>query len=541
MPYAIQEIKSDAGTTVDTTILGVKISRTGEYDVALKGYIPMIYRYSQLLAPDVRYRILHLLNKNGPHDPADDKYTILNIPETENHRLNIESSRYLTNQLLAKQSTDPNFNNSANGMDSFILDMLQPFLKTDFIEYNARPYQRYSFVAIQNLYDYAENSNVKVAAKMVLDYISTKVAVSSSDGRRDPPYRRKVSYNTDDLLHPNSDPLKDYFFIYTAPTLVMDEMFTPNTIKRSATQEMVLAAATSYQPPNLVLDLMINESHRSFFQRFRHAGVEIYSAEPDFLITAGGIPSRNAYLITVCVNILCNSYGKGDDIGIVEPTSLMPTGQFTSIQQMIRLEPPTGLDVLSSKSFSDICVGPDFACGYSLIIPALYKPPDKPTCWSESGNWTFIDFSSDQCKTANREFGFDVAAFGANQSFGFFEAVPKSKLNGVNLSEFEKITLNNNIHNNYNVNRENKYTGWGGNEIRIDLTITSLSSRDPIVKTGISSIDNLPSSKKPANWPLAEGTILNSDGHTGLIYITNPATGEKLVLDFRNVSNPIET
>ena len=41
-------------------------------------------------------RILHLLNKAGPHDPGDDGHTcVVSIPETENHRLMIESSRYL--------------------------------------------------------------------------------------------------------------------------------------------------------------------------------------------------------------------------------------------------------------------------------------------------------------------------------------------------------------------------------------------------------------------------------------------------------------
>src|SRR5262249_40159309 len=195
-----QRIKSHTGTTA-----GFPCKRTGEYDVALKGYIALIYRYAVYLAPDTRYRIMHLLNKGGPHDPADDTYCgLVGINETENHRLMIETSRYLTNQLLARTSSDPSFANTANGMDAFILGMLQEFMQHDFIEYNSRPYSRYAFTAIQNLYDYArpQNGAVHVAAQMVLDYLSAKVAVSANDARRNPPYRRRQSHAHDDLFHP---------------------------------------------------------------------------------------------------------------------------------------------------------------------------------------------------------------------------------------------------------------------------------------------------------------------------------------------------
>ena len=82
-------------------------NQTGEYDVALKGYITMMYRFAADLDPDVRYRILHhLLNKTGGYDPGDENKSCgLDdvVPETENHLLMIETSRYLTNQSSAKR------------------------------------------------------------------------------------------------------------------------------------------------------------------------------------------------------------------------------------------------------------------------------------------------------------------------------------------------------------------------------------------------------------------------------------------------------
>ena len=54
-------------------------------------------------------------------------------------------------------------------MNDYMLRHLRDFLANDFKEYNARPYQYYSAMALQNLYDDAEDTRVKTAARMVLD------------------------------------------------------------------------------------------------------------------------------------------------------------------------------------------------------------------------------------------------------------------------------------------------------------------------------------------------------------------------------------
>jgi hypothetical protein len=103
-----------------------------------------------------------------------------------------------------------------------------------------------------------------------------------SDGRRNPPYRRRVSNNHLDFFNPQSDRVKKRFLVYTGPTFVMSELLQPNHVEDFAVSEIVLAAATTYQPPNLILDLMVNPSSRSFYQRFNYATSEVYAAEPDF-------------------------------------------------------------------------------------------------------------------------------------------------------------------------------------------------------------------------------------------------------------------
>jgi len=541
-----QTISADSGTP-----LPQPCERSGDYDVVLKGYIPIIYRYARYLAPDVQYRLLHLLNKAGPHDPGDDAHSCVavSIPETENHRLMIESSRYLTNQLLFKRTNDPRFDNSRNAtlwpligtiapMDQYILQFLQDFLKNDFLEYNSRPYERYSWAAIQNLYDYAENPKVKTAARMVLDYLSAKVAVSASDGRRNPPYRRRASHNHLDLFHQESDPLKNLFFIYTAPTSVMKDFYPPDTVKFPATSEMVLAAATTYQPPDLVLNLMVNPDARLFYQRFAYRGAaEVYSGGRDFLISGGGIPTGYAYSVTFL------GLGDKEDLGVAEPTALMPTGQFTSIDQMIHFAPAFGAVQLILPG-AGLCVAPNFACGLAPFIPARYT--DNAGCSISNPPWTFIDFSSDGCKDdpggVHSGFGFYAAVYNAGGDFGFLEVVPKNRLTlfvpkggglrPMTLQEFANATMNRNAGRTYSATSENVYTASWGTDIHFDIR-----RPNPIVSTGLDMDADNPSL---ADWPLASG-IITSDGHSGLITIANQLTGEQLILDFRDVNNPVRT
>src|SRR4029077_20728298 len=110
-----------------------------------------------------------------------------------------ESSRYLTNQLLLRELKDSGqydsaFDNGANGMTDWLLSLLQDFLKSDFDEYNSRPYQGFSVMALENLYDFSEDVRVKEAAHLVLDYLSAKFAISSSGLRRSLPFRRLESF-----------------------------------------------------------------------------------------------------------------------------------------------------------------------------------------------------------------------------------------------------------------------------------------------------------------------------------------------------------
>jgi hypothetical protein len=194
--------------------------------------LPLAYLYYDVLTPEAREKLITVLLATGRiHRAAlDDTLTsgaapndwsragrikllgvvkVADVPETENHVLMIATARYLTNQLLYPRFLGktigpgvplwPFYDNRRNGnvddsvptcMDQ-VLYLLRNKLRDDFAEYNAKPYQEETRWALLNLFSYAYDAEVRLAAGMVLDYVSAHIAVSSSDLRRMVPFRRR--------------------------------------------------------------------------------------------------------------------------------------------------------------------------------------------------------------------------------------------------------------------------------------------------------------------------------------------------------------
>ena len=101
------------------------------------------------------------------------------LPETENHRLMIESSRYLTNMAiirdLRRRGGHDNLDEileQQNEVRAWLLKDLQRIAIHDFDESNSRPYTRLSLEAIQNLHDFANDARdgdpqMQAAARIV--------------------------------------------------------------------------------------------------------------------------------------------------------------------------------------------------------------------------------------------------------------------------------------------------------------------------------------------------------------------------------------
>ena len=147
----------------------------------------------------------------------------IDIPETENHLLMIESTRYFANQLEFKRTGDRKFNNNANRLTGWLLDFIANIARFDFLEFNARPDTRPSVYVLLNLYEFAEDEALRLAAQHVLDYLMVKFAVSSNRYRRVLPFRRLQETTNfaegewNDLMSPQGDLLTGFFLVYCSP------------------------------------------------------------------------------------------------------------------------------------------------------------------------------------------------------------------------------------------------------------------------------------------------------------------------------------
>ena len=359
-------------------------SRSGEYDFALTHLIPVMYEYGPTLDGAVRQKVLtEFLNQTGGRDQVITKVNRCGIgaQETENHVMMIESARYLTNPLRLKQAEQDfppgsnelqdaiaKFDNSVNGLEDWMLQHLQGFLMNDFHEYNARPYERYTIKALQNLANYA-GPRVAVAASMVLDYEAARFAVSTDGLRRAAAFRRRAeNKDKSELLGRHSDEDTWRFAVVAGDTdVLLSDRFghAPwNAWDIMAFPRESGPSGSRYALPDPIIDLMVHKNDHAYWQRIRHEGVEVYAATPDYLISGGGRwePSENRDELRL---FGVNTTLSGPDTkGQALPIVLIPTFGADDRNGLIRLDGHS-----DDKKRLSTCVAPNFACGLNPVIP----------------------------------------------------------------------------------------------------------------------------------------------------------------------------
>ncbi len=362
------------------------------------------YRYPHLLGEGGVNFILDELvpgNIREGHPPEIEivEVTFLNIdiPETENHLLMIESSRYLVNQLLHDRTGDAKYDNSANGLSRWLLGYMQTIAKHDFLEFNSRPYARLALHPLYNLHEFAREPEIRTAAQLLLDYTMMKFAVSSNRGRRVSPFRRlqhRINHQANvrnDLYAESGDQVAGYFMAYTG---FIDPEGKPGKFAPSLSFNAVISGTAAYRPPPAAYILAMKRDNPPSLHRFYHGtrprlrgspdiadgGLEIYHHSPSFLLSAGG-------------SFLNSGYGHDElDIGKeaweqtsrAQATTLIPTRADTKFHDLIRFEPypdpfvdpyaddPEDPDTLRTPSVN---IGVD----RGLIAGANLRPAEKKT------------------------------------------------------------------------------------------------------------------------------------------------------------------
>ena len=515
----------------------------------------------------------------------------MRIPETENHQLMIESSRYLKNQTIIKalkaEGRDASrYEDAQKELKELFFKKFQDIFKNDFEEYNARPYQRYSITAILNLADFAFDGDVRRAATMVLEAAAAKFAVGSIQNRRLVPFRRLMDVIEKNIdkgqgifdLHAAADHMVALMLLYSGQTQRLTNPHGEVSVSIPSTGEMVYAASSQgqqgqgnldVQPDEIILDLAISKDV-SYDQRIRHDGVEIYSSSPSFLISAGGIstgaaPDNTASLLLP--SLRPQPFSRIVDRGAAVPTTLMFKSEgrllHTSLDSMIRIEgakvtvhdlvPFTGDP---TKTYDhNLCVWRGFACGLNILIPpeienCLKKPPPgRPDEWRfldttacpdvfRGDRKTYVVIYREDCRSSDT---------GCRKKFGFIEAVddPQDQID-----EFIKDVLDSNRPGPIRQGMAGEYRSASGHDIKFDCEAHQQDSD----RWGIEEVDG---TKQPGlhDWPVAHGERLEKDvngsivatgnigieaDRDGLIVITD-SRGRKLELDFRDATNPKRT
>lgn len=367
--------------------------------------------------------------------PVMDELPFFRIPESENHLLMIESSRYLTNQFMLENYLQQHPNKARaeseqKEVEDWLLEKMRRIVQYDFEEYNARPYQRYSLNSILNLYDFATDSKIREAAKAVLEMADAKFAAGSNRGRRFSPLQRLAEcdgtgekekqearklYN---LAACNDHQISRFMALTGQVQLLPAFPLAPDNLTvldqqsvligmhelPAGNSDLVNTMTSTYRLRPEILEMAVgrkvewNETtqkleevlQESTLQIVHHQGVEVYYSTPSFLLSAGGIrtPAKNTVL-----GVFSNALDKG----IAMESVLIPTAGGLTLDDLIRFKGTGSQDNRSPNT----CVHRNVMCGVNLEVPEhIYK---KPACKVEVGNWIFINSASCAVHEMNKE------------------------------------------------------------------------------------------------------------------------------------------
>jgi hypothetical protein len=481
----------------------------------------------------------------------------LRIPETENHRLMIESTRFLENQhVLAAVAPDEGSGLAGDQRDvrEWLLERMQDILKHDFIEYNSRTYQEYSLPAIMNLADFSQDLDVKVAARMVLEYSLAKFAIGSNQGRRVVPFRRRMEHlkciveacpgNTNKTGAQEQLLLSEGADFSIGLGLLLDgqtQRLRDGKVSTTSTGSMIGLATSTFRPDPSIPDLAINKQI-PYYQRIHHAGVEIYSSSPTALITAGGIETDYAYPIL--------GQGSPNDRGAAVPITIMLTGPQTVNSSPVWMSQTTaeayiqirgGTRVFDSDRYTfedNLCVWHNFACGTNLRMPSeieacLVHPVQAPAPW--------LFFDSSACPYSTSPIKFYLVVYRVcgqtncqlGNNSGFVEVVD-APTDSFDVFQSKVLSKNSNLLPAGAYQTSNDPLGHV-------LQLNFRGHADDDNSTGIISVDGRPE-KSLSDWALAEQG--NSPPHgiasqgDGVTVIYNARLGTSLVLNFSDLHHP---
>jgi hypothetical protein len=505
---------------------------------------------------------------------------LITIPESENHLWMINSTKYLNNQyLIANGGTG--YGGDQGALRKWFLAEFQKIAKADFIEYNSRPYARYSLVSIANLADFAGDDKIRTGARAILEYSIAKYAITSSEGRRIAPFRRKREdmpridgIPRDGTALSTSDPPKNGLFDLISGSDHLHAVglyyfgLSQNlpgfgTAPHAATTAGYATHAINYATSNYLPDaatyaLAIERQNAPLVhQRLHHHGYEAVSSGKSFTITAGGLTTGIAKAVTV--NVI-DKFFKEDDVGAAVPTTLMLAGapdlapdfkpraaatRRSTLDRFLRFEGerPGATDTYPSYD-RNLCIWDGFACGVNPRFPDDLQAPCMAA--GPRDGWFFVRSDSADCAAYagaplfwiaiyhKALLGSDKSGWGSVYGYGLLEIVDGTEMG---FEEFKARVLQRNP----GPGAPMSFSG--------DCSGTYVSARGPTGQRIEFSCDRVTtvdgsSQPEPADWPHAGapagaiGTAPMQSSGSGKIEITSAVAKRKLVLNFEDSDDP---
>ncbi len=357
-------------------------NKKGDYDFEEAVLTTVLYRFANepdVLTPNARDHILNVLlieQGDGYRTTAPNTFGL--FEETENHMLMTEGSRYLKNRWLrAHGNTDPIYNNETNGMEDHLISLLTTMTAKGMHEFNSQPYVGYTLLGLLNLEGYA-SEKVRTAARNVLDYMNFSYALGSYNLRRFPPFRRRYEYaNMTSLTGSYHTTFIKTWLSFADPTLPVPE------IQHGSSGHGEMAAASPYRLPDAVVKLILDKP-KAYFVKLGHgleASPEIYSADPRFLLSGGGV---NRGEMTVLV---------------ARPIALMCQTTTEHLSSTFHLAGP-GSDF---KQWNNTGVYKNFACAAGPV-----HVPSEATLIAENNLWKIYLAAKDLLVAVHSEPNFGI-------------------------------------------------------------------------------------------------------------------------------------
>lgn len=296
----------------------------------------------------------------------------IRIPETENHRLMIESSRYLTNADIIRRLRRKNYDHVDDleeeqaEVRDWLLDALTNIARSDFAEFNSRPYTRYSLLAVSNLNDFAEDPRLRTLSRSVLDLSQAKFAAGANRSRRAPTFRRRAQYDGSIVF--NLENPQSFFYNAVqgtdhevARSLVFagqTQLYPSGRLPMGGIGSLIYASVSSYQPTFAALQAATQPLRMS--QWFLHTGVEGYYRTPAYTVSVGGIPTPPTAEVL----------GRFDeeDLGIAMPTMVIPTIAGIRTGEVFMFQ---GVGERGERT-GNLCGYYGFACGIQPSLSMLF-------------------------------------------------------------------------------------------------------------------------------------------------------------------------